>query len=61
MKDKLSIVIYLVCAGFMAYGLYDIITEIDDYNDGQGYWIFGVGVFIAIILTILKATDRPGR
>lgn len=61
MKDKMIFVIYIASITLIVWGLYDVFTEVQNYNDGQGYWMVGIGVFMGIVATIFKAVDKPGR
>lgn len=61
MKDKLSIAIPLICSLLILWGVYEVLTEVNNYDGGQGYYIAGTGILVLIIFAVLKLTDRPGR
>jgi hypothetical protein len=61
MKDNLSLAIAAIALGLVAWGAYDAITEVNNYNDGQGYVMLGIGVVMLIVLFFFKKNDKPGR
>jgi membrane protein DedA with SNARE-associated domain len=61
MKDNLSIAIMVIILFLIGYGAYEIVTEENNYDGGQGYWILGIGIFMAIVLFFFKKNDKPGR
>jgi hypothetical protein len=61
MKDKMYLAILLISLGFIAYGLYEIIAGLDNYNGGQGKACLGIGILMLVILYFFKKNDKPGR
>jgi len=61
MKDNLSFAVATISLALIIWGGYDALTEINNYNGGQGYVILGIGVVMLIVLFFFKKNDKPGR
>lgn len=61
MKDNLSIAVSIIGLILIVWGAYDVVTEVNNYNMGQGYWMVGIGFVILIVLYVSNKFNRPGR
>lgn len=61
MKDKMYLVIILISLGFLGYGLYELITGLNNETGGQGTIAVVIGVFMLVVTLFFKKNDKPGR